>query len=111
MSDSSLEEQGDANLEDFDFNPNKRQSEKKRREQENLYLEELSQLISANFPELRNAEDCPRLFFFYIRIYKNVFFIQQILALMFSNIWKVSELIEMLRLTFICEGKYLLGNF
>ena len=52
-----------------------------------------------------------RAFFFYIRIYKNVFFIQQILALMFSNIWKVSELIEMLRLTFICEGKYLLGNF
>ena len=50
-------------------------------------------------------------FFLNIRIYKNVFFIQQILALMFSNIWKVSELIEMLRLTFICEGKYFLGIF
>ncbi len=60
MSDSSLDEHGAANLmeeeeeeEDFEFNPNKRQSEKKRREQENLYLEELSQLINANFPELR----------------------------------------------------------
>jgi hypothetical protein len=59
MSDSSVEEHGDANMEeeDFDFNPNKRQSEKKRREQENLYLEELSQLISANFPELRHNQD------------------------------------------------------
>jgi hypothetical protein len=56
MSDSSLEENGAANLEDFEFNPNKRQSEKKRREQENLYLEELSQLINANFPELRNMD-------------------------------------------------------
>jgi hypothetical protein len=56
MSDSSLEENGAANLEDFEFNPNKRQSEKKRREQENLYLEELSQLINANFPELRNVD-------------------------------------------------------
>jgi hypothetical protein len=57
MSDSSLEDHGAANLDDFEFNPNKRQSEKKRREQENLYLEELSQLINANFPELRNMED------------------------------------------------------
>ena len=66
MSDSSLDEEqqhgggaADADAimeeeEDFEeFNPNKRQSEKKRREQENLYLEELSQLINANFPELR----------------------------------------------------------
>jgi hypothetical protein len=36
MSDSSLEENGAANLEDFEFNPNKRQSEKKRREQAGL---------------------------------------------------------------------------
>jgi hypothetical protein len=65
MSDSSVEEHGDGddanNMDDFDdFNPNKRQSEKKRREQENLYLEELSQLISANFPELRHTrQDFP----------------------------------------------------
>jgi hypothetical protein len=68
MSGSSLEENGAANLEDFEFNPNKRQSEKKRREQENLYLEELSQLINANFPELRNM-DVSRLSMFSFAFY------------------------------------------
>ena len=52
MSDSSNAESGSL-LEDEFTNPNKRDNEKKRRDQENLYLEELSQLISVNIPELR----------------------------------------------------------
>ena len=51
MSDTSNGESGTA--EDELTNPNKRDNEKKRRDQENLYLEELSQLISVNLPEIR----------------------------------------------------------
>ena len=52
MSDTSNGESVTA--EDELTNPNKRDNEKKRRDQENLYLEELSQLISVNLPEIRN---------------------------------------------------------
>jgi hypothetical protein len=38
-------------------------------EQENLYLEELSQLINANFPELRNM-DVPRLSMLFFAVYR-----------------------------------------
>ena len=51
MSDTSNGESVTA--EDELTNPNKRDNEKKRRDQENLYLEELSQLISVNLPEIR----------------------------------------------------------
>ena len=51
MSDTSNGESG--TVDDDLTNPNKRDNEKKRRDQENLYLEELSQLISVNLPEIR----------------------------------------------------------
>jgi len=57
MSDTSSGGLGGApNLFDLD-NPNKKDSEKKRREQENTYIEELAGLISANLPEFADSDD------------------------------------------------------
>ena len=46
-----------ANNNELDAYHNKKDSEKKRREQENFYIEELAMLISAQIPEYSDSDD------------------------------------------------------
>ena len=58
MSDiSNGEASGSTNHNDPESNQNKKDSEKKRREQENICIEELAMLISAQLPELSDSDD------------------------------------------------------
>jgi len=57
MSEASNGDGAEGSLNDFENNQNKKDSEKNRREQENLCIEELAMLISAQIPELSDSDD------------------------------------------------------
>ena len=58
MSDISNGESGSSAFAiDLESNQNKKDSEKKRREQENICIEELAMLISAQLPEFSDSDD------------------------------------------------------
>ena len=57
MSETSNGDGAAGSLNDLDLPQNKKDSEKNRREQENLCIEELAMLISAQIPELSDSDD------------------------------------------------------
>ena len=57
MSEASNGDGGAGSVNDLDLPQNKKESEKYRREQENLCIEELAMLISAQIPELSDSDD------------------------------------------------------
>lgn len=57
MSETSNGEGAAGSVGDLDLPQNKKDSEKNRREQENLCIEELAMLISAQIPELSDSDD------------------------------------------------------
>ena len=57
MSEDSNGDGAAGSLNDLDLPQNKKESEKNRREQENLCIEELAMLISAQIPELSDSDD------------------------------------------------------
>ena len=57
MSEASNVDGAAGSLNDLDLPQNKKESEKNRREQENLCIEELAMLISAQIPELSDSDD------------------------------------------------------
>ena len=57
MSEASNGDGAAGSLNDLDLPQNKKESEKSRREQENLCIEELAMLISAQIPELSDSDD------------------------------------------------------
>ena len=50
-------QESSANNNELESYQNKKDSEKKRREQENFYIEELAMLISAQLPEFSDSDD------------------------------------------------------
>ena len=57
MSEASNGDGAAGSVNDLDLPQNKKESEKNRREQENLCIEELAMLISAQIPELSDSDD------------------------------------------------------
>ena len=55
-------QESSANNNDLESYQNKKDSEKKRREQENFYIEELAMLISSQIPDISDSEDSSGIF-------------------------------------------------
>ena len=56
------EDGASGNNNDLEAFSNKKDSEKKRREQENFYIEELAMLISSQIPDISDSEDSSGIF-------------------------------------------------